>query len=139
MMNEIKLLATCFISIIVIDFVWLGLIAKKFYTSQMSVIGRIYDGNFQPILWAAGVVYILLSIGIVYFVLPKLEFNASIVPTFLLGALMGFVIYGVYDMTNYSTLKDWTLILTFADMCWGAVVCGLVTVIARFVRDFSAN
>lgn len=138
-MNEIKLLATCFISIIVIDFVWLGLIAKKFYTNQMSVIGRIYEGNFQPILWAAGIVYILLSIGIVYFVLPKLEFNANIVPTFLVGALLGFVVYGVYDMTNYSTLKDWTLILTFVDMCWGAVVCGLVTVIARFVRDFSAS
>lgn len=134
MLNEIKLLATCFFSFIIIDLLWIGVIAKKFYIIQLMSIGRINnEGQLQPVLWAAVVVYILLSVGVVYYVLPRIEFEAT--PTFLAGALMGLIIYGVYDMTNYSTLKDYSLWLTIGDMIWGAILCGIVTSIARSVRD----
>ena len=41
-----------------------------------------------------------------------------------LGAVLGLVIYGVYDFTNYATLRDWPLTLVFVDVAWGAVICG---------------
>jgi uncharacterized membrane protein len=137
--SEIKLFGISFISFLLVDLLWIGVIAKKFYTNQMSVIGRIYDGQFQPVLWAALLVYIFLSIGVVFYILPRLEMNASGISSFLTGALLGLIIYGVYDMTNYSTLKDWPLILTLADMFWGAFLCGLITLFVRFIRDFSSN
>jgi len=28
--------------------------------------------------------------------------------------------YGVYDLTNYPTLKEYPLAVTLVDMCWGA-------------------
>jgi uncharacterized membrane protein len=31
----------------------------------------------------------------------------------------------VYDFTNYSTLKDWPLVLALADTAWGAVAAGV--------------
>ena len=36
------------------------------------------------------------------------------------GALFGLVVYGVYDFTNYSTLRQWPFVLTLADVAWGA-------------------
>jgi uncharacterized membrane protein len=138
-MNQVKLFGISLISFLIVDLLWIGVIAKKFYMNQMSVIGRIYDGQFQPILWAALLVYIFLSIGVVYFILPRLETDASGLTSFFTGALLGLIIYGVYDMTNYSTLKDWPLLLALADMFWGAFLCGVVSVFVRFIRDFSTN
>ena len=40
------------------------------------------------------------------------------------GALFGLVVYGVYDFTNYSTLRQWPFVLTLADVAWGTVGVG---------------
>jgi len=38
------------------------------------------------------------------------------------GAVLGFVAYATYDLTNFATLKVWTLRVTVLDIGWGAVV-----------------
>ncbi len=63
--------------------------------------------------------------------------DTSYVSVFLNGALMGLIIYGVYDMTNYSTLKDFPVHVAFADMAWGATVTGLATVATNLVRQIN--
>ena len=35
-----------------------------------------------------------------------------------MGALLGVVTYGMYDLTNLSTLRGWSLKLTFIDIAW---------------------
>ncbi|MDE3157076.1 MAG: DUF2177 family protein [Acidobacteriota bacterium] len=40
-------------------------------------------------------------------------------------ALLGLVVYGVYDFTNYSTLRDWPLTLAVVDTAWGTVASAL--------------
>lgn len=134
-MNSLKLIGVSFITIIILDYVWLGLIMNKFYTENLSVIARIQDGKILPVYWAAAIVYVLLAVGIVYFVLPKLGSDTGFLNVFLTGALMGLIIYGVYDMTNYATLKDFPVNLAFADMAWGATVTGLSTLATTVVRD----
>jgi uncharacterized membrane protein len=42
-----------------------------------------------------------------------------------LGALLGLVAYGTYDLTNHATLRDWPLSLTIADMAWGSFVTSM--------------
>ena len=139
MLADLKLYATCFVSIIVIDLIWIGIIMKSFYIEQLRPIGRIVTVNgadkFEPVIWAAGACYVALSIGIVQFALPKATPDTTWLATFGIGALLGFVIYATYDFTNYSTLKDYTLAMTFADLAWGSVLGGMVTSIARYVRD----
>lgn len=135
MLNELKVYAACFISMIIIDFIWIGIVAKNFYVEQLRPIGRIVDGSFAPVIWAAGLVYVALSIGIVQFALPKVEAGTSWLGVFGIGALLGFVIYATYDFTNYSTLKDYTLAMTFADIVWGSILGGVATCIAKYVRD----
>ncbi len=135
MLTELKLYATCFFAIIIFDYIWLGFVMKKFYLAQLAPIGRIAGEKFTPVMWAACAVYVVFAVGIVQFVLPKLLPNVSVVESFGVGALFGFVIYAIYDFTNYSILKDYSLAVTFVDIAWGAVLGGMVATIARFVRD----
>lgn len=134
-MNHLKLIGIAFIVILLLDFIWLGFVAKNFYLNQLSVLGRIENGQFKIVLWAGLVVYLLLAIGIVFFVLPQIPEQSSMIAATLTGSLMGLIIYGVYDMTNYATLKEFPLVLAFADMAWGSVVCGLSTLATKVIRD----
>lgn len=134
-MNHLKLIGIAFIVILLLDFIWLGFVAKNFYLNQLSVLGRIENGQFKIVLWAGLVVYLLLAIGIVFFVLPQIPEQSSMIAATLTGSLMGLIIYGVYDMTNYATLKEFPLVLAFADMAWGSVVCGLSTLATKAIRD----
>ena len=43
------------------------------------------------------------------------------------------VVYGVYDLTNYSTLRQWPFALTLVDVAWGAVASAAASVAVRIV------
>lgn len=102
---------------------------KKYYVRHLRPIGRFSEDQFEPILWSAMMVYLVLTIGIVNFVLPQTADETSLLVNFGWGALFGFVVYATYDFTNYSTLKDWSLNLTFIDILWGSFLSGISTVI----------
>lgn len=114
------------VSFIVLDGLWLGLVMTNFYRTQLTAIGRIVNGVFSPVWWAAAPVYLLLGVGVAVFVVPR---AASAGAALALGALFGLVVYGVYDLTNYSTLTNYPLRLTIVDMLWGAVACGTAALI----------
>ena len=46
---------------------------------------------------------------------------------FLVGALSGFIVYGVYNFTNYATLTHYTLKLSILDTMWGTLALGIVS------------
>ncbi|MDA4847686.1 DUF2177 family protein [Hoeflea poritis] len=101
----------------VIDYLWLAYIAGGFYRSQLG--SYMLD---QPRLGVAAVFYILYVAGIVVFaVLPALK-EQSLLTALLLGALLGLVAYGTYDVTNYATLRDWPLAVVVVDIAWGTAL-----------------
>ena len=112
------------VGFIILDGIWLGLVMKDFYRTQLLPIGRIVNGTFAPVWSAAALVYVLLGVGVAVFVLPRVNGVGSAAA---LRALFGLVVYGVYDLTNLSTLTDWPVRLTIADMAWGAVACAAVS------------
>ena len=114
----IKLAALGAIAFMVLDGVWLGLLMKNFYRQQLAPIVRLADGGIAPNWPAAFVVYALLGTGIALFVIPRAS-TASLAAAY--GAVFGLVVYGVYDFTNYSTLRQWPFVLALADVAWGAV------------------
>ena len=67
--------------------------------------------------------------GLVLFVRPLVA--GSLAPWQVLGwgATFGLVLYGVYDLTNLSILDKWSLKMTLADIAWGMVLCGTMSVI----------
>ena len=112
----------------IIDFVWLSVVANKFYKSQIGTL--LLE---KPNMLAAVAFYIIYVIGIVVFVLtPALEKNSWQYAAGY-GALFGLIAYATYDLTNLATLKGWTLKLVVVDLLWGAVLTGSVAVISYWV------
>ena len=126
----IKMAAIGAVAFMVLDGVWLGLLMKTFYRDQLAPIVRLANGGIAPNWPAALVVYALLGTGIALFVIPR----APTVPlAAAYGAVFGLVVYGVYDFTNYSTLRQWPLVLAFADVAWGVVASATCAAVVRIV------
>lgn len=114
--------------ILAIDMMWLGLVAKNFYKSQ---IGFIMKSDFN---WTAGVLfYLLFIVGLVIFVIAPAEEKGSWTQALLLGALFGLIAYAAYDLTNLATLKDWPIMVTIVDMVWGAVLGATVSALTVII------
>jgi uncharacterized membrane protein len=125
-----KLVATGAVAFIVLDGVWIGWLMKRFYRDQLAPIVRLADGGIAPNWPAALVVYALLGTGIALFVIPRAPTMATAV---IYGGLFGLVVYGVYDFTNYSTLRQWPLALTLTDVAWGSLASAACAAAVRFV------
>ena len=108
----LTLLAVPFI--VILDLLWLGVIAKDFYRAQLGSLMT------DSIVWGAAILfYVLYAFGLALFVIqPNLALGMGKVV--LMGAVFGFIAYAVYDLTNLATLKDWPLTMTIVDMIWGA-------------------
>ena len=66
----------------------------------------------------------------IFAISPALK-TGSIGTALLFGALFGLFTYGTYDLTNQATLRNWSIVLTLADMGWGAVL-GAITAASAF-------
>ena len=126
----IKLAALGAVAFMVLDGIWLGLVMKNFYREQLAPIARLSGGGIAPNWPAAFVVYVLLGTGIAIFVMPQASTVAAAAAS---GALFGLVVYGVYDFTNYATLRQWPFALTLIDVAWGAVASAAAAAVMRLV------
>lgn len=110
-----------FVVFVVIDLIWLGVIAKDFYFSELRALIAP-----QINMVAAGVFYLLYPAGIVVFaIMPGLD-NQSVMRAVILGMLLGLMAYGTYDLTNLATVKGWPVRMAVVDMVWGSALTGMV-------------
>ena len=122
------------VTMVVIDLLWLGVIAKPLYQQG---IGHLMAE--KPNLTAAALFYLLYPVGIVLFAIAPDAVNASWLKTFTTAALFGFFAYATYDLTNLATLKDWPISLAAVDMAWGSLVTGVSALAGKVAFDrFSA-
>jgi uncharacterized membrane protein len=129
--HTLKLAAIGAVAFMVLDGVWLGVLMKNFYRDHLAPIVRLGDGGIAPNWPAAFVVYALLGAGIALFVIPRTS-TGSLAAAY--GALFGLVVYGVYDFTNYSTLRQWPFVLALADVAWGAMASAACAAAVRIVN-----
>ncbi|MDD2274742.1 MAG: DUF2177 family protein [Candidatus Pacebacteria bacterium] len=114
----------------IIDMLWLGLVAKNFYSTQ---IGFLMKTNIN---WTAAIIfYLLFIVGLVIFVIAPSFEKGSFVHALLLGALFGLIAYATYDLTNLATLKDWPVLVTVVDLLWGALLGAFVSIITFLVAN----
>ena len=104
-----------------VDLLWLGVVARGFYQTQLRPFLN------PTVNWpAAFVFYLLYVVGILIFaVLPGLAADSLAVAAGW-GALFGFFTYATYELTNLATLKDWPLKVVLVDMAWGVALCTAV-------------
>jgi len=130
-MQLLKVAATCGVVFAVLDGIWLGFVMNAFYRSQLASIVRLSgDGSISPNWPAAFLVYVVLGIGIAWFVMPNATTAAS---TAGYGALFGFCVYGVYDLTNFSTLAQYPLPITIVDTAWGTFATAVCASVVRMI------
>jgi uncharacterized membrane protein len=126
--HTITLAAVGAVAFMVLDGLWLGVLTKNFYRDQLAPIVRLADGGIAPHWPAAFVVYVLLGTGIALFVIPRASTISSAAGY---GAMLGLVVYGVYDFTNYSTLRQWPFVLVLVDVAWGMVASAACAAVVK--------
>lgn len=132
-MSSWKLFAILLPIFLLIDLLWLGVVMKEFYNAELGELGRRQGAALAPRWGAAIVVYLLIPAGIVIFVRPLVGANAPLWQAFGWGALYGLVLYGVYDLTNLAVLEKWTVRMTLADMTWGCLLCGSISILMSYL------
>jgi len=130
MPHTVKIYLSCLVFTLLLDYLWLAKLMQGFYLKELGPYARVRGTTIIPVYWAAAIVYLLLPLGIVLFALPHVEPGNLVASSLKWGALFGLVVYGVYDMTNMSTLERWPVRMIWVDICWGCFLCGVTTLFA---------
>jgi uncharacterized membrane protein len=114
--------------IVPIDFLFLGLFARGFFTSQVGdMLGEV---RLPPAI----LFYLLYVVGILVFVSGPATATWS--STLLYGALFGLFCYATFELTSLSLLKHWTWPVVAVDVGWGAFVTAVASTLGLLIADW---
>ncbi|MBI3349373.1 MAG: DUF2177 family protein [Burkholderiales bacterium] len=112
----------------VLDALWLGVLAKDFYRQEMGAL------MVEPVRWVPALAF--------YFAYPAALVALALFPAgqplgqqIARAALVGLTAYGVYDVTNLATLRQWPLRLALVDTAWGTFASALAGAAAAWVAQ----
>jgi uncharacterized membrane protein len=106
-----------------LDALYLNLFKNYFNKQVQNIQGSEIKINYL----AAVICYIFLIIGLNYFIIRP---HRSVNDAFLLGI----VIYGVYETTNWAIFKNWSVLSVVLDTLWGGIAFALTTFIVNGFR-----
>ena len=109
-------------SMLIMDIVWLSVMSKKLYRPYLE--DMIAD-KFR--LTPAMAFYLIYVLGLVHFSALPAVGQMSLRDSIFNGGLFGAVAYSTYDLTNYATLKKWSLVVTVIDISWGIVLSAVAS------------
>ena len=121
MFNFLMLISA--ILFIAIDTIYLNLM-KNYFSKQIQ---SIQGSPIKMRVLGAAICYIFLIIGLNYFIIKP---NRSVSDAFLLGI----VIYGVYETTNYALLSKWSILTVIIDTLWGGILFAITTYLTKLLR-----
>lgn len=135
MMKILLLALILFILYVGLDFLWFEAMGN-FFKGEIGGIARLDAlGNWDVRIGVSLLVYVLMTLGMGFFVLHHSESFGQIA---LYGAFFGLVVYGVYDATNLATLSAWTYRFALADIVWGIILNTAVAVSGKALADWLA-
>lgn len=111
---------------LVIDAVWLGLVAGGFYRNQLGSLMR-----EEPAWAVAALFYLVFVAGLLWFAVRRAGSTAESARD---GALFGFFTYATYDLTNLATLSGWPMAVVAVDIAWGTALCATVAAVAHRIN-----
>ena len=117
MFNDLKIFIILSIIFIVIDSIYLKTMSSHFQNLVKTIQGgEEMEFRYTPAIFC----YIFLVFGLQYFIVNKKG-------TVLDAAILGWVIYGVYETTNMAIFKDWSLKVGLIDLTWGGFLFLITT------------
>jgi uncharacterized membrane protein len=117
---------TALVLLLLLDAVWLTANAP----ASRRLIATIQGAPLQIRWIPAAIVYLLIAAGVVVFAVTDSALESA-----GRGALLGLVIYGVYDLTNLATLTNYTVPYALADIVWGTFLCGATAAATAWVTS----
>jgi uncharacterized membrane protein len=101
---------------VLLDSIYLSIFKKHFEHQIQIVQGKLMNVKMLPLV----ITYCILVFGLYYFIIKQRMSPVD-------AALLGFVIYGVYEFTNKTIITDWMYFTTIVDVIWGTILFGLTT------------
>ncbi len=118
------------IVLIPVDFLFLGIFAKGFFTSEVGdMLGGI---RLAPAI----LFYLLYVAGVLIFVSGPAA--ATWQSTLLYGALFGLFCYATFDLTSLSLLKHWSWPVAVVDVSWGSFVTAVSSTAGLLIANWLA-
>ena len=111
-----------------LDAIWLSRVALAMYRRE---IGDLLLE--RPNLMIAGLFYLIFVAGIVILAIAPALNGGTWLTALLMGATLGLVAYGTFDITNLSTLKNWSIAVTLADLAWGTALTAVSATVGYLV------
>ena len=129
----IRTYAALLATFLLLDFVWLGLVARGFYRSQLT------DLLASEVRWLPAILFYMLFVAaiLVFAVVPAVP-RGSAGRAALLGGFFGVVAYATYDLTNLATMRDFPVTVAVVDMAWGGVLTASVATVGYMVASRGA-
>jgi uncharacterized membrane protein len=121
-------------SFVVFDMIWMSMVMKEFYETALSGLLRVESGVFAPDMMIGLAVYLCLALGLILFAVEHPPSRHETATTILRSSVMGLVVYGVYELTNFAVLASWPFELVLVDLAWGIALCAMVGTVVLKVR-----
>lgn len=128
-MEIFKMLLTFGVGYFVIllwDSIWLGNIAKPFTIWEFWDLIIVKNGSIDIKLWV-GLLAWAVIVALVFFFVIRSGLAHSPLSALGYGALMGCLSYAMYDLTNLTFLKNYSLTFTLVDIAWGTFLLAMVS------------
>ena len=112
------------VTFLVLDILWLKVFMGPKYA---QLIPKIQGSQIQLNAYSAMGAYVLMLVTLVNIVI---KYKLSYLDTFILG----FCLYGVYDLTCGAIFKNWDFQLALIDMVWGGLVYVMAIYVSKLFR-----
>src|SRR4051812_15309835 len=112
MTNAFKPYLAALLVLGVLDALWLGVLARDFYRDAIGPLMA------EPLRWAPALVF-YVGYPAALVALALYPAGQPLAQQIARAVLVGLVGYGVYDLSNLATLRQWPLRLALVDTAWG--------------------
>jgi len=129
--TDLKQIGLILVVCLFLDALWLG----SRFSYYQNLFADIQKSPLTIRFLPAAAVYILIALAIWFFVFQVADSSVAKNPgkAFAVGATLGFSMYGLYDLTNFATLKGYTLEMTLVDMAWGTFLSGTAAGVTAYL------
>lgn len=111
-----------------IDAVWLRVMGPALYRPTLGDI-LLTDIRLAP----AVTFYAIYPVGLLVFAVMPASKSGSTASAVGSGLLFGAIAYATYDLTNFATLRNWTLQITLLDIAYGAAASAFAAFVSLLV------
>jgi uncharacterized membrane protein len=118
--KDIKKLVIIMIVFILVDLIWINFVAGPKYN---KMIYNIQNEEMKIKILPALIVYVCMGLLLLFG-------SSSNIKNFLLG----FLSYGVYDMTNLALINKFDVKFAIADMTWGGILFMVTYVLSNYIE-----